>query len=101
MPRALRLTQQDLILPLTRTGLSSTQARRVVSSVLYTIRQALLSGQSVELPELGTWSLHPTQARTGVRVSTGEPIFLPAGRKVLFQPSAQLRAALASPETEL
>lgn len=42
------------------TGLSPAQARDVLRAVPVAICQALLSGQSVELPKLGRWSLHST-----------------------------------------
>lgn len=54
----------------------------------------LLGGGEVPLPGLGKLKLRKTAARKGRNPRTGETLDIPAGKKVLFVPSKDLKDAL-------
>ncbi|EYB69508.1 histone-like protein DNA-binding protein [Deinococcus phoenicis] len=77
-----------------RTGLSRKQAGEAVATLLNAVTQALREGKSVGLPGLGTLSVTPTAARTGVRPGTSERIQIPAGKKIRFKLATPLKGSL-------
>ncbi|MGC6693364.1 HU family DNA-binding protein, partial [Burkholderia pseudomallei] len=77
-----------------KTGLTQKQSEEAVSSMLEAVVSALQGGKSVGLPGLGTLSVKPTAARTGVRPGTSEKIDIPAGKKVAFKVASTLKGNL-------
>jgi len=77
-----------------KSGLSKKDAGAVVAATLEVIVEALQSGKSVGLPSLGTLSVKPTAARTGVKPGTDQKIQIPAGKKVGFKVATDLKASL-------
>ncbi len=51
----------------------------------------LSEGEDVSLPGLGKFTVKNTTARKGRNPATGEAIEIPAGRKVVFKPSKNLK----------
>lgn len=74
-----------------KTGLTKRQSEQAVATLLDEIVGGLRSGQVVTLPGLGTLKVTATAARTGVRPGTSEKIDIPAGRKVSFKASSNLK----------
>jgi len=54
----------------------------------------LLGGGEITLPSLGKLKIRKTAARTGRNPRTGESLPIPAGKKVVFVPSKELKEAL-------
>lgn len=54
----------------------------------------LLGGGEIPLQRLGKLKVKATSARTGRNPLTGEPIEIPAGKKVVFLPAKEFREAL-------
>lgn len=77
-----------------KSTLTKKQTEEAVSVMLEVIIEALKSGQTVGLPGLGTLSVKPTAARTGVRPGTSEKIQIPAGKKVAFKVASTLKNSI-------
>lgn len=75
-------------------SLTKKQSEQAVSALLEIVVMAIRGGQSVGLPGLGTLSVKPTAARTGVKPGTGEKFQIPAGKKVAFTPARTLKGDL-------
>lgn len=56
----------------------------------------LLGGGEVSLPGIGKLKTVATKARTGRNPKTGEPLEIPAGKKVVFSPFRDFKDALHS-----
>jgi DNA-binding protein HU-beta len=64
--------------------LSKKQAEAVLTALVETIRKAVKKGDTVKIPDLGGWRLRSMKARMGRNPQTGEPIKIPARKKVGF-----------------
>lgn len=73
----------DVNLPRTKVG-------PVVDAAVQRIVSYLQSGEEVRIHGLGTFSVKETAERAGRNPATGEPITVPAGRKVKFKPAKGL-----------
>lgn len=73
------------------TELTKRQSADVVDAFIDVIVEAVKRGKSVTLPGVGTLSVRPTAARTGVRPGTNEKIEIPAGKKLGFKVSTTLK----------
>jgi len=61
-----------------------------IDALFATIGDALRRGDMVELKGFGSFSVVETAARSGRNPRTGQPIRIPAGRRVRFKPSKTL-----------
>jgi nucleoid DNA-binding protein len=55
------------------------------------VSAAIETGDKVEMRGLGVFEAKQTKARTGRNPSTGESIEIPAGRRITFRPSKELK----------
>jgi DNA-binding protein HU-beta len=79
------MTKSELIQSVAReTGLPQSQASKVVNAVFDTIASNLQRGEEVRLTGFGTFRMLETKERPGRNPRTGEPITIPAGRRVGF-----------------
>jgi len=77
--------------------LSQASAGRAVDALLDAIVDALVRrGEHVTLSGFGAFSVTARAARTGRNPRTGEPIPIPASRKLSFKPGKALKDALDS-----
>ncbi|WP_019008657.1 HU family DNA-binding protein [Deinococcus aquatilis] len=74
--------------------LTRAQSNGVVNALLQAVVEALTQEYTVSLPDLGTFSVKATAARTGRNPSTGEAIQIPAEKKVAFKVAATLKTRL-------
>ena len=51
-----------------------------------TLAEALRQGERIEIRGFGTFSVTETKARNGRNPRTGQPVKIPAGRRVRFKP---------------
>lgn len=87
-----KLGKGDLIALVTdKTGLPKKQCEEVIGAMLECMVSGLKEGKSIGLPGIGTLSVKPTAARTGVRPGTAEKIQIPAGKKVAFKVASTLK----------
>lgn len=68
-------------------GLTKEKARDVLAFALTEIRASVASGEEVSLHKFGSLYAKATNARTGRNPQTGEPVEIPAGRRVAFKAS--------------
>lgn len=90
------MKQKELI-DLAATSLNTTkdQAARTLDGVFETLAKALREGDGkVPVAGVGTFHVKTTKARTGRNPTTGQPIEIPAKKKVTFKAATDLVAAL-------
>jgi DNA-binding protein HU-beta len=66
------------------TDLSKKQVEAVLTTLVDTVRKSVKKGEPVKIPDLGGWRLRSMKARMGRNPQTGEPIKIPARKKVGF-----------------
>ncbi len=67
-----------------QTELPKKQVEEVLSSLVEIIRKSVKKSDPVKIPDLGGWRLRSMKARMGRNPQTGEPIKIPARKKVGF-----------------
>ena len=77
-----------------RTGMSKAAAGEAVNAVMESIRTSLQEDGEVRLPGFGTFRAVDRPASTARNPRTGEPIAVPAGRRLRFRPARALREGL-------
>jgi DNA-binding protein HU-beta len=75
-------------------SISKVQAHELVHALTRNITQALLAGDRVSLPGLGSLSVGERKARSGRNPRTGETIHIAARKAVKFSVSSQLSGVL-------
>ena len=90
------MTQKDLIdLAAATMNVTKEQAARSLDGVFTTPQKALHTGDGkVPVAGVGTFHVKTTKARTGRNPSTGQPLEIPAKKKVTFKASSELDATL-------
>ena len=77
---------------------SATQAQEAVDALFTGLREQLIEGHRIEIRGFGVLNVKDTKAKPAARnPRTGELVFVPARRKVLFKPGKQLKEALTQP----
>lgn len=71
-------------------GISFGEAQEIVDTILSTIKERLVEGESVKLTGFGTFEVIDRKARRGRNPQTGEDIRLPESRYVTFHASRLL-----------
>ena len=86
------MNKSELIKAIAEHGqMTRSDAEIALLAVQHSIREALVNGARVVLPGFGGFAVAETAARTARNPKTGEPVEIPAKRKVRFKPSAQLK----------
>jgi DNA-binding protein HU-beta len=81
----LRMTKAQLVTKLAdSTGLSRKQGDSLIDCLVDTVVKEVKKGNSVKIPGLGIFRLRKMKARMGRNPQTGEPIKIPARKKVGF-----------------
>lgn len=79
------MTKSQLIEHLANAGgITKKQAQAVMNELVHTIVKSVKKGDPVKLPGLGTFRKVQTKARMGRNPQTGEPVKIPARKKVRF-----------------
>jgi DNA-binding protein HU-beta len=76
------------------TGHTKTLVSAVVDATITQIGQALVEGEDVRLHAFGTFAVKETKARQARNPMTGDIVDVPAGRKVSFKPSSELKKVI-------
>lgn len=74
-----------------RFGFTNREATVIVDKILTTLAQELSQGRRVELRGLGTFGTRLRRPSLGRVVKTGEPVPIPALRRVYFRPGRELK----------
>lgn len=79
------MTKAQLVTKLAETGdISRKQADAILDGLIETVVKSVKKGESVKIPGLGIFRLRKMKARVGRNPQTGEPIKIPARKKVGF-----------------
>jgi len=84
-----------------KNSISKTFARTLVKELTALIQEGLLKDSTVTLAGFGIFKLHSVPARTGRNIQDGQPITIPAHRKVLFKPEKHIRELINKKYEEL
>lgn len=71
-----------------------TAAKQTVEALIEILTDELKAGNSIALRGFGTLKIVDTKPRVGRNPKTREPIEIPAGKKVKFSASEEIREAL-------
>jgi DNA-binding protein HU-beta len=85
------MTKSEMIQSVARdTGMSQSQAGKVVNTVFDTVARTLQNGEEVRITGFGTFRTIETKQRPGRNPRTGQAITIPAGRRVSFSAGSGL-----------
>ena len=86
------MNKQDLIKDIAERGeFTKADADAALKAVQGAIAAALVNGDKIILPGFGTFKVVETAARVGRNPKTGEPVEIPAKRKIKFNPTQALK----------
>ena len=86
------MNKQELIKDIAERGeFTKADAEAALKAVQGAIAAVLVNGDKITLPGFGTFKVVETAARTGRNPQTGEPVEIPAKRKVKFNPTQSLK----------
>jgi DNA-binding protein HU-beta len=79
------MTKSQLVERLAKAGgVSKKQAQVLMEGLVTTIVGSVKKGEPVKIPDLGTFKKVQSKARMGRNPQTGEPVKIPARKKVRF-----------------
>jgi DNA-binding protein HU-beta len=79
------MTKAQLVERLAKSaGLTKKEAQALLDGLVSTIVAAVKKGDPVKIPDLGTFKKVQSKARMGRNPQTGEPVKIPARKKVRF-----------------
>ncbi len=79
------MTKAQLVEKLAKAGgVNKKQAEAILNELVTTIVKSVKKGDPVKLPGLGTFRKTHSKARMGRNPQTGEPVKIPARKKVRF-----------------
>ncbi|MEP7271786.1 MAG: HU family DNA-binding protein [Acidobacteriota bacterium] len=73
-------------------GISHQDAGRIVDQIFTILKGQLLSGEGIHIVGFGTLEIVERRPRRGRNPVTGEPIFLPERRALVFRPSRGIKS---------
>lgn len=86
------MNKQDLIKDIAERGeFTKADAEAALKAVQGAIAAVLVNGDKITLPGFGTFKVVETAARTGRNPQTGEPVEIPAKRRIKFNPTQALK----------
>ncbi|TMA61256.1 MAG: HU family DNA-binding protein [Deltaproteobacteria bacterium] len=75
-------------------GISNRQAGEQLSALIDFVTKTVKKEKTLKIATLGTFRLRQLKARTGRNPQTGEPIKIPARKKVGFTPARVFKEAI-------
>jgi len=93
------MTKSEMVKKLAESwgGISNRQANDNLDVLIEFIGKTVKKEKVLKIPNLGSFKLRQTKARTGRNPQTGEPIKIPARRKVAFTPAKTFKEAILGP----
>ncbi len=89
------MTKVDIVNKITeKVGLPQKESQEIIEIILDTIKEALIEGDSVKIPEFGTFNVRQKVARRGRNPQTGEDLTIAPRRVISFMASNRLKAKL-------
>ena len=78
-------------------GLKKALASRCADALFEAMTESIIRGDRIEVRGFGAWEVKETKAKNGRNPRTGEKVFVPARRKVMFKPGRILKETLSRP----
>ena len=79
-------------------GFPKARALEAVDLLFQAMADSIVQGNRIEIRGLGSWEVKETKKKAHARnPSTGERVFVPARRKVMFKPGKILKDVLSQP----
>ena len=78
-------------------GVSRKQADGILTTLIDTVVKTVKKGENVKIPGLGIFRLRKMKARMGRNPQTGEPIKIPARKKVGFSVAKTFKETVLGP----
>ena len=79
-------------------GYPKTKALEAVDILFQSMADSICQGNRIEIRGFGSWEVKITRPKPQARnPSTGETVFVPARRKVMFKPGKILKDVLSQP----
>lgn len=75
-------------------GTSKAESERVLTGVLESIADTLVSGDGVKISGFGAFSVKSQPARERRNPATGETFMAPASKKIVFKPASDLKVKI-------
>ena len=75
-------------------GISHRNASEIVDTVFLTLKNTLISGESIKLVQFGSFNVREKSPRRGRNPQTGESMMITKRQMITFRPSRQLRENL-------
>ncbi|MGE0822275.1 MAG: HU family DNA-binding protein [Candidatus Binatia bacterium] len=93
------MTKSEMVKKLAETwgGLSNRQANEQLDSLVDFITKTVKKEKELKIPNLGTFRLRQLKARTGRNPQTGEPLKIPARKKVSFTAAKVFKETILGP----
>ena len=89
------VTRKELALTVNdKLGVSQRNASEMVDAIFSTMKDTLVSGESLKLVQFGTLSVRDKSPRRGRNPRTGESMTITKRKMVSFRPSKRLRERL-------
>lgn len=93
-PKPLKIGKDAFATILRQHGHTKEEANEIVGKLFDQIETALLRGHSVSIANIGTLTVKQTKPRTGKFPNSDHEFTVPAGRKVTFKISSNLKKRL-------
>jgi len=93
------MTKSEMVKKLAESwgGISNRQANDNLDALIELIGKTVKKEKVLKIPNLGSFKLRQTKARTGRNPQTGEPMKIPARRKVAFTPAKTFKESILGP----
>ena len=89
------VTRKELAISVnSKLGISQRNAAEIVDTVFSTMKNTLISGESIKLVQFGTLTVRDKAPRRGRNPRTGESMTITKRKMVSFRPSKRLRERL-------
>jgi len=91
----MNVTRKELAASVTdKLGISHRHASEIVDTLFSTLKNTLISGESIKLVNFGSFVVHEKLPRRGRNPQTGESMMITKRQMITFRPSRQLREGL-------
>jgi DNA-binding protein HU-beta len=95
------MTKAQLVTKLAEAGgVSRKQCDQILDDLVDTVVKSVKKGESVKIPGLGIFRLRKMKARMGRNPQTGEPIKIPARKKVGFSVAKTFKVSVLGKPTK-
>lgn len=89
------ITKSELVAKVAAdTGQSQASVNTVLDAFFSTVVEGIENGEKISLPGFAVFEIVDTAARTGRNPRTGEPLTIPAGKRVKISAGSRLKAAV-------